>query len=527
NGKMSVSKAFAYPMVAEKEGKHTIPAATVAIDGKTYKSNTIEMTVAKAGQPPPTQAGSGATGGGKSGGAQVARDQVFIRPVVSKTNLVVGEPATVTYKLYCRVLPQRYETTQEIKSEGFWIEKFDLGKQAPMTNEYLNGEIYRVAILNKLQVFPTKSGQLEISPYLAQCEVSLSDFNRVRGKLFDNFNDFFGAMGKVVPIQVYAPAIKFTVAPLPEPKPESFAGAVGNYTFKATLDKDSVRTGDPLTFKFTVTGEGNINALSDVSIALPPTFEKYDPKTDKEVSKTNGVVSGTKTDEIVVIPRASGKFDVAPVEFSYYDPHQKKYITEKSEAFTITVSQGAEVAGGAFTDKRDIARFGNDIRFIKTNAETLTQSGSPLSQSVWFYSAFLAPVLAFVFFAVQKRRDEKMQSDVAFARSYIASPEAKKRLKAAKEFLKHGQQKEFFAETESAIIKFIGNKFNTDDQSLTKDEVRAYLTAKKLDAATVDLCIKILNQSEYYRFAPSVQTADDLNMVYDDAEKVISEISKL
>lgn len=536
NGQASQSKAYSYMFVAVKEGTHTLAPASVTIGGKTYSSNAVQVSVTKQAAGNGSASGATGTGGAGNGGASgnaitVAKDVIFVRPVVSKTALVVGEPATVTYKLYTKIPPASFDIKQDITSEGFWIEKFDVS-HAYAQNEVINGDYYRVFILRKMQVFPTKAGQLEISPFVATCEASQSAIKQSRGAM--SLEDLLNPTLRLVELAVNAPAVKFDVAPLPEPKPESFTGAVGKYAFTASVDKRRVKTGEPISFKFEISGEGNINALSDITLNLPQTFEQYPPKSDKQVQRTGNTVTGKRTEEVVVIPRASGKFELPAIAFSYYDPEQKKYITQKSEPVLLEIEQGAEgTTAFALPDKSGLSGgAASDIRGIKTNTNTLAPPPVPLYRSPLFYSAFLLPVAALVFFLFQKQQQDKLDGDAGYKRSYIATPEAKKRLKAAKEFLRQAQasgagQKEFFTEIESAIIHFIGNKFNTDDRALTKPEIRAYLESKKLGSAAVDRCIEILEKSDLARFAPMMETKDDLEALYADSEKIISEISKL
>lgn len=99
-------------------------------------------------------------------------------------------------------------------------------------------------------------------------------------------------------------------------------------------------------------------------------------------------------------------------------------------------------------------------------------------------------------------------------------------MKIASELLKQNKQKEFFTELEQTLVKFIGNKFNTDDLALTKEELRSLLQEKKVAPEIVEKCLQILEKSEYYRYAPTSQIKDDLNAVFNDAEKIISELSE-
>ncbi|WP_211204031.1 BatD family protein [Chloroherpeton thalassium] len=524
NGRVTRSKSITYTLIPKKSGKMTIPPASVKIDGTLHASNPVELTVLKGQQSP--QVGSGPPQSGNKDVMQVPDDQIFIKPIVSKTSLFVGEGATVTYKLYYRVNITRYEQTQDIKPEGFWKEEFDIDEHVSSQNEYLNGALYRVATIKKFRVFPTRAGELEISPYRAVCEVLMTDVMRNRWGLSMNFNQFFNSMGKTMKAEVYAPAIKFEVKPLPSPQPDGFNGAVGKFDFEANLDKDTVQVGTPVSFKFKVAGEGNIATLPEISLELPSIFEQYDPKVQRDIKKQGNLVTGEKVTEIIAIPRTSGDFELGRVKFVYFDPEKRKYITLSSPEMAIYVKQGSYSPTSAFADKREIARFGTDIRFIKTDTETLHPKRAPIYRSAWFYGSMMIPALAFVFFFIQKQRDEKMQGDVAYARRYKANPEARKRLKAAKTFLKENSQQAFFAELEAALIKFIGNKFNIAEQAMTKDEIKSVLQSKSVSSEMIEQLMHILTTSEMYRYAPSVTSKENLDAFYEEAEKIISELSK-
>jgi hypothetical protein len=516
NGQMSQTKSLTFIAIPKKEGNITIPPATVKIGGQVLTTNSVSISVSKGGM----AQGQSPNGGTISGGSEI-----FIRPVVDKTKLVVGEGATITYKLYYKINVRQYTSEEDIKPEGFWVERFDVSKLPQVTERY-NGSMYHVAVINKIQVFPTRAGKLEVSGYKGTCEALISDVKRQRGFLFD---DFFASPGRMQKLSVSAPPVRFEVSELPEPKPSSFSGAVGDYKFSATMDKPEVKAGEAVTLKFTVEGEGNINLLPTINPDLPSEFEKYEPKVDVKVNKTN-TVTGYKTTEITVIPRASGKFDLGTVEFSYYHPQKKQYVTLTSPRFELTVEPDpkaalASVSGSS--EKRDIKKFAADFRYIKTSASSLRLgSSSPLYSAWWFYLLMLLPVGAVAFFFVLQKREAQMKADVAFARSVKASPEAKKRLKRAKDLLAQNDQQAFFAELENALIKFIGNRYNTDDHALRKDELKALLLSKQVKPELIEKFMRILEKSEFYRYAPAKETQDDLTSLYDDATQIISELSK-
>lgn len=515
NGQMSQTKSLTFVAIPKKEGKHVIPPATVKIGGQTLATNSVTITVSKT-----ASAQGGASGGAISGGSDV-----FIRPVVDKTKLVVGEGATITYKLYYKINVRQYTNEEDIKPEGFWIERFDVSKLPQVTERY-NGSMYHVAVINKIQVFPTRAGKLEVAGYKGSCEALVSEVRRNRGFWFD---DFFAAPGRMQKLSVVAPPVRFEVSELPEPKPSAFSGAVGDFKFSASMDKTSVKAGDAVTLKFVIEGQGNVNLLPTINPELPAEFEKYEPKVDVKINKNAGGVTGYKKTELTIIPRAAGKFDLGAVEFAYYNPEKKQYVTLSSPRFELNVEPDPKAllaSASGSTEKADIKKFAADFRFIKTNSNSLRLGGAPLYRAWWFYALMILPLVAMAFFLVLQKREEQMRTDVAFARSVKASPEAKKRLKRAKELLQQNDQQAFFGELENALVKFIGNRYNADDHALRKDELKALLVSKNVAPELIDKVMRILEKSEFYRYAPAKETQDDLNQLYDDATKIISELSK-
>ncbi len=516
NGQMSQTKSVTFIAIPRKEGKHTIPPATVKIGGQTLTTNSVSINVSKS---------TVAQGSSSEDGAIAGGSEIFIRPVVDKTKLVVGEGATITYKLYYKINVRQYTNEEDIKPEGFWVERFDVSKLPQVTERY-NGSMYHVAVINKIQVFPTRAGKLEISGYKGSCEALVSDIRRHRGFLFD---DFFAMPGRMQKITVTAPPVRFEVSELPEPKPSSFSGAVGDYKFTASIDKTQVKAGEAVTLKFIIEGEGNINLLPTINPDLPSEFEKYEPKVEVKLNKA-GTVTGSKTSEITIIPRAAGKFDLGTVEFSYYNPQKRQYITLVSPRFELNVQpdpKAATASLSSLSEKRDIKKFTADFRYIKTSASSLRLgSRSPLYTAWWFYLLMCLPVGAVVFFLVLQKREAQMKADVAFARSVRASPEAKKRLKRAKVFLTQNNQQAFFAELENALIQFIGNRYNTDAHALRKHELKALLISKQVSPELIEKLMRILEKSEFYRYAPAKETQDDLTSLYEDASQIISELSK-
>ncbi|KAK3605035.1 hypothetical protein CHS0354_000701 [Potamilus streckersoni] len=528
NGKLSQSKTLTYFLVPKKEGNQVIAGATVQIGGQMYKTNAITMSVQKTGT---------STAQGKGGAGQKPQDEqplvtdkeTFIKPTVEKRNLYVGEGATVTYKLYSRINILRYEQQDYIKPEGFWVESFDLGNNISMGTEYLNGVVYRVAVINKIRVYPTKAGKLTISPYNAVIEALESDVRRSQGYLFNDLQAFFGLGGKTLKIKIPCPEVNFNVKPLPTPTPKSFSGAVGKFTFRAELDKKELLAGEYATIKMNINGEGNIRTIGNTNLELPNDFGKRDPIVKQSTEKSGNTIFGKISEDVVIETKTPGDFNLGKITFTYFDPESKKYVDLMSDELKLVVKENPNIANvSTLTDKRRIEKLGSDIRFIKTNVTTLQKdSPTPFYESLVFYLMLGFPYLAFFAAWVWQKRDEKFATDGVFKRAYFASPEAKKRLKEASKHLKNNQHKEFFASLELAVLKYIGDKFNVDSMAMTKDAIQLFLQNKKVAQTTIAHCLELLQTSEMFRYAPSYKSNTDLEKMFKNAEMVISEISKI
>jgi len=93
NGKGVIEDGIILSFVAEKEGKYQIGAAKVVINGKTYTSKPISITVKEAGMAHSNFRRSG-----------VNQQPVFLESKVSKTNPYVNEQVGLSVKLYAKDL---------------------------------------------------------------------------------------------------------------------------------------------------------------------------------------------------------------------------------------------------------------------------------------------------------------------------------------------------------------------------------------------------------------------------------------
>ncbi len=83
-------------------------------------------------------------------------------------------------------------------------------------------------------------------------------------------------------------------------------------------------------YDFEIIGNGNINAISEPKINIE-NFDFYPPNILQNINRNNKKIYGSKKFKYYVIPKEPGKYDFSSINWIYFDPHEKKYDTLKSQ----------------------------------------------------------------------------------------------------------------------------------------------------------------------------------------------------
>jgi len=525
NGSVSSSVTYSYILQPREAGKFTFGAATIETGGKQYSSQPIEISVVKGAAKPKQSASSGQP----SDNTVQVGDNLFLRAAVDRSRVYLGEQITVTFKLYTRL--QITNASEKLPSmTGFWAE--DLGvsqQQAAATNEVVNGKQYRVAVLKKAALFPTQSGALEIPPLEITCQVQIQNRKRSNDFFDQFFNDPFFSNVATSNVTIKSPAVKITVLPLPKNDvPASFKGAVGKFNLNASLSSPTVKTNEPLSFKATIGGTGNIKILEAPNLEVSNDFEKYDPKVTETIDRNAAVVNGSKMFEWLLVPRYPGQKRIPPLEFSYFDPVKGKYISVKSGAIDVTVEKGSaeapQITSGI--SKEDVKLLNQDIRFIKTNSGSFRRKGGDIFSMTTLALMTILPLLAFVGLAAYRQKTVKELSNVASFRSRKALKTASKKLKQAKVLLSSDNSEAFYAEISRALWEYVSDKLAIDRAELSIENVMKQLEGKPISQEVVARLRECLEACEYARYAPASAKQEEKSKIYEMASGVIVSTEK-
>ncbi len=517
NGKVSGSLTYSYILQSQEMGDFVIQSASVNYEGRTYKTDPLKIRVTKASG----NVNSGSTDGGISN--EDLEKNVFIIASADKQNVYQGEQITVTYKLYTRLNISSPQISKLPTYNGFWVEELETSNNINFNIEMYEGQRFRSAVIKKAALFPTKSGELTITPFELNVPVLIRKQRTSRDIFDDFFNDSFFGRTETVEFLAKSNQLKINAKPLPENgKPESFNGAVGDFDFNANISGNNVETNESITMKLSVKGNGNIKLLDLPKIDVPAGFEKFDPKVSENISR-KGRVSGSKETEYLIVPRIPGSKEIPIIEFSYFDPVKKQYFTKSAGPFEIEVAKGAgtiETSSSGFS-KEDIKLLSQDIRFIKTSSFDLKRKRDYETIPNWFWFSIISPLLLFAVIIGLKRRQDKLQGNVQLLRYRKAEKLAKARLKSSKKALDSGDVNYFYTELSSALYGYLEDKLNIQKADFTVERALTKLSSLSISNQLIESVAKISERCEFARFAPKTDGNQEALTFYNEAVDTI------
>jgi len=524
NGKMSQSMSlqFTYVMEAVREGTFTIKPAQITVNGKVYKSNQVMIQVVKGsgGNSAPQQQQKMQSTNDNS----IGNDNIFVRVDLSTKSVYQGEPIVATIKIYVKpksgLRLSRFGEFKFPSFTGFFSQVIEEPTQISLNREAINGQVYDAGLFKKVLLYPQMSGKLTIDPFMVE-----TFYGKPVGR------DFFGQyVYDEASKKLTTPATIVMVKPLPAGAPASFSGAVGSFGLSVGVNKTKVKANEAITLKLKINGTGNLKLADHTKLTFPADFESYTPKLSSDIKNTTSGSEGSKTWEYLVIPRHSGTFTIPAVKFAYFDVKTQKYKELSSDEFVINVekgsatdNQGAVVQGYS---KEDVKFLGSDIRYINTEDGTLVKQSSFLLGSVLLWILFLLPVIGLLVIVIVRRKQIKENSNWKNVRSKKANKVSRTRLKLAAQYIRDNKDAAFYEEVMKAAWGYMSDKLGIPVSELTKDTVVESLNKKGINVELGQRLVKLLDQCEFARFAPSAAQTSKEDL-YTEAEFLINEFERV
>ena len=151
NGNMSSSSSitYTYVLAATKEGTFNIPGASIKVDGKEYKSNSVTVKVL----PPDQSNGIGGNGRGNSNSQRgtsvsqnISNNDLFMTATVSKSKVHEQEAVLLTYKIYTTLNLTELQGGKMPDLKGFHTQEVPLPRNKTFSLEHYRGRNYKTIV---------------------------------------------------------------------------------------------------------------------------------------------------------------------------------------------------------------------------------------------------------------------------------------------------------------------------------------------------------------------------------------------
>jgi hypothetical protein len=533
NGDMSTHATYSYSLHPTQEGQLVINPVAVQIDGQVYNTQPIMIEVSQGTgqvQPAPNQGlptmpgfpnlnslfqslpGSRGSQGSQpppldpaDTPTELAGQPFFIEAEVDNPNPYQGEQVLYTFRFYQAENLYDQPEYQSPSFSGFWSEQ-----QADAQTDYTTeaaGRAYRVTKLQTV-LFPTVVGEVTIEPAMLTIP-----------------GDFF-SRGTALQTQ----PVVLNVRSLPENAPANFQGAVGQFDIQAQADTGTAAVNETVTLHVALRGQSNMDGVADPQWTEGQEWRAFDSKATVNSQFADGVMSGVRSYERLLVPTQAGDLLLPAIEFSYFNPQTESYETVSSDPIIIQVT--GDIAAGVTPLTPDGGAGATINTAVPTSAipafrpnkpasDLGHSSGAPLTGSVGYWLLWTLPLLFIVgSFGLgryrQNRLDtaDKRRSQGAARRAQQALREARKR--------PEGEANE---EAGHILTRYLEEKLNVSVTGQTQTDVARMLGEKGIATALVERVQTCLMLSEMGRYAPAGIGTGSGNLL-SETEQVIGELDR-
>ena len=506
NGVRSFTKTYTYFLTPIKKGKFTIGQASIEIDGDIYKTLPVQIQVSEAVQ-------SSLSPGSPS---SVLNDDIELNIEVSKSETYLNEPISVEFKL---LFNPKINVTNlgEIDSpefNNFWSQNIKIPRLEIKSTSY-KGQRYNYVTWKRVLLFPQKSGNLELFPLTLDVTVDVPT----------NRRDFFGnVIYSQTSKKVSSKKKNIKVKEFPsEGKPESFNGAVGKFDVSLFSSKSELKATESFQLELKVNGRGNLKLFSLPEIKVPSSLEKYDPEFKEDIKSSISGMNGQISNTYTIVPQFQGKYPIPAVEFSYFDPEAKKYVTIKTNESIVDVTEGPMNSdftnnSGLSSNQNNTIQTMGQFNYIKLSSKfSSINSKKLLDSKLWLYTLLSIPFLIFIVILLLIKVTRKSISDSDLI-TKNAEKLARKYLENAK--IDISNKESFYSSLDQALFNFFKSKYMIRKEDFSKDKIKSILIKENISDKVINDVIELIESCEIARYTPA--STDDMDKDYEKAVQILT-----
>lgn len=331
NGQYSLTQSITQNYMPEREGRFTLPAFSMLVNGQELRSPGAGITVG-----PPVQQQTQIDPFEEMLGRRQpqefidVKEDAFFALTVDKKEVYVGEGINATLGFYVaetnRAELSFYETGKqlaEIRKKltpgNCWEESFTI-ERLEREDVTLNGRRYGLYRIMESVFYPFNAVEIQFPSVPLQM---------IKYKVAKN-PTFFGRNRQEEVATFYSKPQRVRVKALP-PHPLRETVPVGRYELREELPLSTAVTGQSLSYRFSIVGEGNLTAIDKPLVAATDILEFYPPNVYQNINRGNHRVTGSKSFNYFIIPKEPGQHRLGDfIRLVYFDPVRARYDTLQS-----------------------------------------------------------------------------------------------------------------------------------------------------------------------------------------------------
>lgn len=505
---------FVYTLEATRPGRFMIPGTTIVADGQLLQSSDVWVKVITKeeatllfGREMAAMSSDYILRPGEDPYQKIKKN-LFLKVLVDKHSCYAGEPVTATFKLYSRL-----ESKSDIvKNPGFYgFTVFDMVNLADkqVAAEMLNGKVYDVHTIRKVQLYPLQAGVFTIDPMEVRnkVEFSRSVVNKkteqqiAEGMLGGSEEEPANKHAEVFESSMSSEAVTITVRPSPEKnKPALFTGATGNFSISAALVRTELRKNEEAWLEVTVSGKGNFLQLIPPTVQWPAAVETFDAANTDKLDKTKVPLAGSRTFRFPFVAAEEGDFEIPAISYAFFDPDSNRYKTMTTKPVRFRVS-GETVKEKVVTEKK------KSVSSINTRASWVAGS---------IVAALFLAVLCY--WLLRKKEPVVVKAE----ETLVVEPSADEQLKVATQLAQHNDPA-FYKELHRVIWEKLGHYFGLEGTSLNKAALYSKLAEKEISPEMTNTINHILAECEANLYT-TASLESNKEQLLADARKVLASL---
>ncbi len=524
NGRMSTQAYYQYTLQPRQIGDYVIDPIKVSVNGDVYNSNPIPIQV---------EAGTAGTSTGavqpnpltlpgihslQSGGLPSIADLLsllstgvapnrlprhsnpdippalqgqdyYLETQVDNASPYQGDQVVYRLRFFRAVDPSREPDILTPSFSGFW--KYEENDE----EAYIISAAGRDYVVRERSVilFPTVVGEVVIDP--AQVVIPPDVFTR-GGTLTGD-------------------PVGLDVIPLPQPVPDDFSGAVGEFQLHSEVDTHEIDLDGAVTLRLTLQGMGNLEAAMEPGWVESDDWRAFDSSVERQTRFEDGRMMGVLQSERILVPSTSGELSIPSFQYNFFNPASGSYEITSTEPITIIVvgdpPSNTQAREPFQVDPSAMA----SIHPLKESSRTWSEEHPALVEQNAYWVLWSLPALLLVAhfsLTLLSRQDHRKMMD---KRKKNAERKAHRMLqKSVKD------HENVYEVAEQALHGYLLDKLGISTRGLRVVDVGAILEEHGVPWNVALRVMDLLTLCESMRFAP-ISTKETKNEFLDETEEII------